>query len=513
MKILGLNLALFLIVFCFASACQANKGSNSDVRDPAVAGKFYSGSAAKLKLAIEKFLQDAIPVQVQKPIAIVVPHAGYIYSGQICADGFKQVANQKYDIIVILGTRHTNSDLQKISLYPGNGFRTPLGTAPVETNIISLLKKADPADCTLDKSLHESEHSIEVMVPFIQVVFPKAKIVPVVVGSQDMDIYIRFGQALAKVLKNKKALIVASSDLSHYPTAQDANIVDKETLAAIAGLDPTAFRATVQAHRDKNIPNLGTSACGEAPIMVAMTAAKSLGAVSGKVVSYANSGDTSVGERSRVVGYGAVVLTAEGGEKSGDVSAQPVMETVSSATLTSTDKKTLLAFARETLSRLFLTDTVPLARGFNSTLQQPRGAFVTLKKKGELRGCIGRMIGDEPLGKIVGVMAIQAAFNDRRFSQLTAEELKDIEIEISVLTPMKKVSGAGDIVVGRDGVLLDKDGYHAVFLPQVAPEQGWNREEMLDNLCRKAGLDTGCWKRGAQFSTFQAIVFSESEFK
>ena len=510
MKMLGLNLALLLIVFCFTTVCQ---GSNADVREPAVAGKFYPRSAAKLKLAVEKFLQDAVSVQVQKPIAIIVPHAGYIYSGQICADGFKQVANQKYDIVVILGTRHTSSDLQKISLYPGDGFRTPLGTALVDKNIISLLKKADPADCALDKSLHESEHSIEVMVPFIQVLFPKAKIVPIVVGSQDTQTYIRFGQALANVLKNKRALIVASSDLSHYPSAEDANTVDKETLASLAKLDPAAFLATLQAHRDKNIPNLGTSACGEAPIMVAMAAAKSMGADSGKVVSYANSGDTSIGERSRVVGYGAVVLTADEKDKSSGIFAQTKPADVSSAPLTSTDKKTLLAFARETLSRLFLTETVPLARGFNQTLQQPRGAFVTLKKNGELRGCIGRMIGDEPLGKIVGTMAIQAAFNDRRFNQLAADELKDIEIEISVLTPMKKVSGAGDIVVGRDGVLLDKDGYHAVFLPQVAPEQGWNREQMLDNLCRKAGLENGCWKEGAQFSTFQAVVFSESEFK
>ena len=135
---------------------------------------------------------------------------------------------------------------------------------------------------------------------------------------------------------------------------------------------------------------------------------------------------------------------------------------------------------------------------------------MTLKKKGELRGCIGRIIGDEPLGKLVGAMAIQAAFNDRRFNPLTADELNDIEIEISVLTPMKQVAGAADIVVGRDGVLLSKDGHHAVFLPQVATEQGWNREEMLDNLCRKAGLEAGCWKEGAQFSTFQAVVFSES---
>jgi len=513
MKILGLNLALLVIVFCFATACQANKGSGTDVREPAVVGKFYPESAAKLRGAIEKFLQDALPVKIRKPVAIIVPHAGYIFSGQICADGFKQVSNHKYDVIVVLGTNHTSSDFQKISLYSGDGFRTPLGTAPVEKNIISSLIKEDPTDCILDKSLHEREHSVEVMVPFIQVIFPKAKIVPVVVGSQDMQVCLRFGQALAKVLKNKNALIVASSDLSHYPSAEDANIVDRETLAAIAKLDPAAFRATVQAHKDKNIPNLYTSACGEAPIMAAMAAAKSLGATSGVVVSYANSGDTSVGESSRVVGYGAVVLTADGGEKNSGVSAQPIPAVVSSAALTSSDKKALLAFARETLSRIFLTDTTPLARGFNSTLQQQRGAFVTLRKKGELRGCVGRMIGDEPLVKIVGVMSIQAAFNDRRFNQLTADELNDTEIEISVLTPMKKVSGAGDIVVGRDGVLLGKDGHHAVFLPQVATEQKWNREEMLDNLCLKAGLTAGCWKEKTQFSTFQAVVFSESQFR
>ena len=513
MKILGLNLALLVIVFCFATACQANKGSDTDVREPAVAGKFYPESAAKLRLAIQKFLNDAVDVKVEKPIAIIVPHAGYIFSGQICADGFKQVSNQKYDVIVILGTNHTSSDFQKISLYPGDGFRTPLGTAPVEKNIISLLKKADPADCTLDKLLHESEHSVEVMVPFIQVVFPEAKIVPIVVGSPDMEMCARFGRALAKVLKNKRALIVASSDLSHYPSAEDANIVDRETLAAIAKLDSAAFRATVQAHKDKNIPNLYTSACGEAPIMAAMAAAKSLGAAGGVVVSYANSGDTSVGERSRVVGYGAVVLTADGAGKEISVSNQPKPVAVSTAALTSSDKKALLAFARETISRFFLTDTVPLARGFNATLQQPRGAFVTLKKNGELRGCIGRMIGDEPLGKIVGTMAMQAAFNDRRFNPLTADELNNTEIEISVLTPMKQVSGAGDIVIGRDGVLLGKDDHHAVFLPQVATEQKWDREEMLDNLCLKAGLTAGCWKEKTQFSTFQAIVFSESQFK
>jgi len=510
MKMLRLSFALLIISFSFAAACQANKGSSSDIREPAVAGKFYPESADRLKLAIEKYLQDTVWVKVKKPVAIIVPHAGYIFSGQICADAFGQVRNQSYDVIVILGTKHTSSDLDKISLYPGDGFRTPLGIAMVDKDVISLLKKADPSDCTLDKSLHESEHSVEVIVPFIQVIFPKAKIVPIVVGSQDMDTCVRFGKALAKVLKNKRALIVASSDLSHYPSAQDANIVDRETLSAVAGLDPAVFNATLQAHRDRNISNLYTSACGEAPIMAAMAAAKSLGANRGVVISYANSGDTSIGESSRVVGYGAVVLTAEGEGKDTSALVQTKPAAVS-APLGASDKKALLAFARETISRLLLTDTVPLARGFSENLRQPRGAFVTLKKKGELRGCIGRMIPDEPLCKVIGAMAIQAAFNDQRFHPLTVDELKDIEIEISVLTPMKQVAGVSDIVVGRDGVLLGKNDHHAVFLPQVATEQDWSREEMLDNLCRKAGLETGCWKQGAEFSTFQAIVFGESQ--
>lgn len=512
MKVLRLSLVLFIIIFFFSIACQANKESDMDIRKPVVAGKFYPESAVKLKLAIEEFLQDAMPAKVKKPIAIIVPHAGYIYSGQICADGFKQVANRQFDFVVILGTKHTNSDIEKISLYPGEGFRTPLGTALIEKNIISSLKKADLTDCLLDKSLHESEHSVEVIVPFVQVVFPKAKIVPIIIGLQDTQACIRFGQALAKVLKNKNALIIASSDLSHYPTSEDANIVDKDTLSAIAGLDPFVFQKTIQSQRNRNISNLYTSACGEAPIMTAIAAAKALGASSGSIISYANSGDTSIGERSRVVGYGAIVLTADVLGKNTDIMT-PATKTDEFKALTPSDKKTLLTFARKTLSRIFSTDTVPLARNFSPALQQPRGAFVTLKKKGELRGCIGRIIGDEPLGKIVGTMAIQAAFNDARFNPLTADELKDIEIEISVLTPIKPVAGAADVIVGQDGVLFNKEGHNAVFLPQVATEQRWNREELLANLCRKAGLEKECWKKNVQLSTFQAVVFSESEFR
>ena len=512
MKILRWCTVLFVISLGFAVACQANKVPDADIREPAVAGKFYPDSASKLKLAIEKFLQEAVPAKAADAVAIIVPHAGYIYSGQICADAFRQVKDKQYDVIVILGTNHTSPRFEKISLHPGTGFRTPLGIAPIEREVVSQLLAADPGDCVLDKSLHAREHSVEVVVPFVQVVFPEAKIVPVVVGSPDVAMCTRFGQAMAKVLKNKRALIVASSDLSHYPGAEDAVAVDKETLKAITKLDPAALHSVIQSRMNKRIPKLITCACGEAPIMAAMAAAKSLGATRGLVVSYANSGDVSIGDLSEVVGYGAVVLTKDVKDKNIEKSDAPSPAPLSGS-LTTSDKKALLIFARETLSRIFSTDTVPLGRGFSANLQQPRGVFVTLKKKNELRGCIGRIIGEEPLGKLAGAMALQAAFNDGRFRPVTADELREIEIEISVLTPLREVSGAAEIVVGRDGVVLVKDGHSAVFLPQVATEQKWNREEMLDNLCAKAGLPPGSWKQGAQLSTFQAVVFSEADFK
>ncbi|HAJ27693.1 MAG TPA: hypothetical protein DCG53_10700, partial [Syntrophus sp. (in: bacteria)] len=318
----------------------------------------------------------------------------------------------------------------------------------------------------------------------------------------------RFGQALGKVLKGKNALIVASSDLSHYPSHADAVAVDIPILTAIATLDPQRVQEAIKAPMNKGIANLHTGACGEGPILTAVAAAKAMGAKGGKVVSYANSGDIAIGDRSRVVGYGAVALTVD--------APQPEAAKPSSGTadeLQPGDKKALLALARKTITRYLTTETVPLARGFSPAVQEYRGVFVTLKKFGNLRGCIGRLIPEAPLGQLVGAMAIQSALNDNRFRPVTIAEMKEIEIELSVLTPMKTVPGAEDIVVGRDGVLLQKGRAGAVFLPQVATEQGWSREEMLNQLCLKAGLAKDSWRTGAEFQTFQAIVFHESEFK
>jgi AmmeMemoRadiSam system protein A len=226
------------------------------------------------------------------------------------------------------------------------------------------------------------------------------------------------------------------------------------------------------------------------------------------VASYANSGDATIGAPDRVVGYGAVVFAAGPGGTDTSALRDPA-GAIPEGPLDAGDRKALLAFARETIERYLATGTVPLPRGLPGRARRPQGAFVTLKRGEELRGCIGRLFPESPLGKTVGAMALQAAVNDPRFPPVSAEEFPGLKVEISALTPMRPVSGARDIVVGRDGVLLAKGGRTAVFLPQVATEQGWGREEMLDHLCRKAGFPDGCWKEGASFSVFQAEVFGE----
>jgi len=381
----------------------------------------------------------------------------------------------------------------------------------IDKEAVEALLAADP-DCVLDKSLHNQEHSIEVQIPFIQVLFPEARIVPVVVGSPDIGLCTRFGEALAGVLKSRRALIVASADLSHYPDADAAEDVDGKTLAAMEKLDPALLQKVTQTQMNRGIPNLHTCACGEAPVMAAMSAAKAMGASGGKVIRYAHSGDAPVGERDRVVGYGAVVYHADPPSASAKESGPPTAA-ASGAPLTDADKRALLTLVRETLTRKLSRQPVPMAQGLSPGAQQKRGVFVTLKKRGVLRGCIGRMIPDKSLPQLVGTVALQSALEDPRFRPVTLEELQDLEIEISVLTPMAPIPNADHIIVGRDGVLIRKGGRSAVFLPQVAPEQGWGRDEMLEHLCRKAGLHPGSWKEGAELLTFQAIVFSEADFK
>ena len=479
------------------------------VRPPAVAGQFYPQEPARLEAAVKAFLADAVPARGERPIALVLPHAGYVYSGQIAADGWRQAAGQAYDLVVILGTNHTTPGFSGVAVYPGAGFRTPLGVAEVDTAAAAALLAMGGA-IVADTRVHEREHSIEVQVPFAQVVLPGVRILPVVVGTEDPLALARFVQALARVLAGRHALIVASSDLSHYPDDEGSVAADRAVLTAIARMDGAGLQQVAAAQLRAGHRGLETCACGEGAIMVAMESARALGARRGIVLSRANSSDVPVGDPARVVGYGAVMFCAGRGEMDAAALDPPAAAAADTA-LGPADQKALLRLARRTLERWFATGTVPLPRGFSPAARRRQGAFVTLYAHGELRGCIGHMAEDRPLVQNVGAMALAAATEDPRFPPLEPAELRDIEIEISVLTPLERVAGPEAVVLGRDGVQIRKDGRVAVFLPQVATEQGWDRDALLENLCLKAGLAKDAWKSGAEFWTFRSIHFRESQ--
>lgn len=505
--VLYVFLLLISITSCKAENIYHKLAEADSTRYPIFAGQFYSSDSTLLSRQINVFIENAKPITTENAVAIIVPHAGYIYSGQIAADAFNQVKQNKYDLIVILGTNHTTPGFSNIAVYPKGAFATPIGSAKIDDKSAEELMKED-SNVKANLAVHAKEHSIEVQIPFIKYLFPEAKILPIIVGKSDIEMCKKFGRAIAKVAKNKKVLIVASSDLSHYPNFDDAINVDNKTLKAIASLELEKIISVTQNQLNQNISQLVTCACGEAPILAAVAVAKELGANSASIISYSNSGYIPVGNTDRVVGYGAIVLSKN------KLSVVRDIDTViidNSYKLTASDKKILLKHARKTLEQYFSVQTFPLLRDVNPKLKIKRGAFVTLKKNGELRGCIGHMSEDTPLCTIVGAMALQAAFNDTRFSPLTQQELAQVDIEISVLTPISKIKSADEIVLGRDGVIVKKGNKQAVFLPQVATETGWSKEVFLNQLCYKAGLNAGDWKN-AELFTFQADVFSESEF-
>ncbi len=504
----GLPVVGGVVTALLLSAGAAAQG----VRKPAVAGEFYPSSAAALRAAVDALVAAAPPPRGGAPIALVVPHAGYVFSGQVAADAFRQAEGEAYETIVILGPNHTDPTFDRVGVSRDRAFRTPLGDAPVDQALAAALV-AENRDAVWHDRVHAREHAIEVLVPFVQRLFPAAKILPIVVGTTDLEVCTRLGRSLATLLQGRRALLVASSDLSHYPTAADARRVDQETLAAIASLDAARVRETLARQLERGVARLETGACGEAAILTALAAARALGATHGRVVSYATSADSPAGDPARVVGYGAVVLAA--GSPGGDTGVADGLWTDGAGTadataaLTPDDRRALLAYARETIRRVVTTGTAPLARHTSPRLARRQGVFVTLRREGELRGCIGRLVPDGPLYWLTGAMALRAATSDPRFPRVQPRELDALEVEVSLLTPLSEVGSATEIVLGRDGVVLVKDGRSAVFLPEVPVEQGWSRDRLLDELCTKAGLASGCWRRGARLAVFQTDVIRE----
>jgi MEMO1 family protein len=505
-----------LVVASFAAIPSAGRLQAPPplVLPDAHAGAFYPEAPAALKAAIEGYVRDAVPTRVKDPRVLVVPHAGIIFSGQIAADAFAQTRGMAIETVILLGANHTTRSFSKASVFDGQAWATPLGTVSVDRPLAEAIVKAN-VGAVWDRTLHEREHSIAVQLPFLQVLHPRAAIVPIVIGSPDPALCERLGKTIARLTLDRRVLIVASSDLAHYPAENDARRLDAGTLEAIVSGAPASLLVrNEQDLRSAELPaapGLVTRACGLGPLLVATEAARALGAARGVVLSYANSADTVFGTPDRVVGYGAVAFAAGAG--GGDSTALAVVRPEGETTLDAADKRVLLRLARETLARQFDSETAPLPRGGSARLQRTSGAFVTLKVRGSgaLRGCVGRIAGDGPLIRLVSTMSLAAAFADRRFTPLTKRELPGVEIEVSVLTAPRQVRGAADIVLGRDGVVLQLGDRSAVFLPYVAEEQGWSRDDMLDNLAVKAGLDRSAWRdRRAKFLVFQTDTFSEA---
>jgi AmmeMemoRadiSam system protein B/AmmeMemoRadiSam system protein A len=463
------------------------------IRPAAFAGTAYPGDPEKLRAAVDGYLQAVEPVDGE-PMGLIVPHAGYDFSGPVAAYGFKQMEGVDYDVAVIISNAQDKPISTAISVGAEGGFQTPLGVVPVDQKLAKALIAAD-AHITFDPADQEGQHTLELELPFLQRVCPSCSIVPILMGNEDEATVQELASALLSVLPGRRAVVIASSDLSHYPSYQDAMTVDQATLAAIETGDPNQVRATTARLMAGGYSHLLTCACAEGPIRVMMRVARALGADTVTLLHYANSGDVPGGDKNQVVGYGAVMFWRY----------QP-------PDLTDARRTTLLTAARSAIAEYVKTGHNPEAETADPELNRRSGAFVTITENGVLRGCIGRMEAVSPLYRNVQDMAVAAATSDPRFPPLDATELDKISLEISILSPLHLITDTNQIRIGTDGLLIVQWGQEGVFLPQVPVEQGWDTDAYLSNLCLKAGLPEACWHNmNPTLYSFTATVFGEKK--
>lgn len=484
---------------------KLEKISEEDIRSPAVAGAFYPGTAGELEEMIDDYLAEVeLPELQGVPQVIIVPHAGYVYSGQVAAYGFKTLQNSGFKRAVIIGRSHT-AHFSGVAVDTNKVWSTPLGDVRVDQKFIELLEKATPV-VTTNEMYHEDEHSLEVEVPFLQRILGEdIKIVPLLFGSEDEQTIQELAKALEKLV-DQETVVVISSDLSHYPVYEDANKLDKQVIDAILTGDVEQFTSKVRELENLQTLGVATLACAEPAITTGLILAQTLH-LKPHLLKYANSGDYPIGDKYRVVGYGALVFNNPTGENIGGEDME--------RELNKAEQEMALQIARQALEAAFANyDYKPDVSGY-SVFQAKRGVFVTLKKQGELRGCIGSFEPGKSLAEVIKDMALSAAFQDSRFPPLRENELDEIKIEISALSALEKIDNPNVIEVGKHGVQVIKGSRSDVYLPQVAVEQGWDREELLDHLCaEKAGISMDAWRDGsADIYIFTAQVFGEETRK
>ncbi len=480
-----------------------------------MSGTFYPDSAKILAGRIKQFLDWA---KVQEPdediLALISPHAGYDYSGSVAGYGYKAIRGKPIQTVIIIGPSHF-ADFDGISVYPQGAWQTPLGNVPIDSDLTKALIEYHPR-ISFYESAFAREHSLEVQIPFLQIVLDNFKIVPIVMPRFSYEDCQLLSQALLEVINDRKdILIIASTDMSHYHPYDDACKIDSLTIEELKKFDPESLNIKLVS----GVCEL----CGAAPVITTLLYAKSKGADKIEILKYANSGDVT-GDRRRVVGYLSAAIYAPLRQGYGGLSPEALarrdapprrdeMSSESKDILNEQHKKRLLEIARKTIDEYVSSEKKLDFKETDAILLKNMGAFVTIHKQGRLRGCIGNIIGRQPLYLTVRDMAIEAAAHDWRFPAVSPDELKDIDIEISVLTQPKKVESVDEIKMGVHGVIAKRDSASGVFLPQVAIETGWTREEFLSNLCEhKAGLSPDAWKdKDTELHSFTAQVFGEKE--
>ena len=489
---------LLLIAAVFSTACGQNNNNGGDmivnIRKPAVAGSFYPGDKKSLETDVLKYMNNAKPESINgKIIGIVSPHAGYVYSGPVAGYAYKLLSGKKYETVVVISPSHQEF-FHGCSVYDGDAYETPLGVVKVDKELAkSIANKVE--NIYLSDKGHRikgmGEHALEVQIPFLQVALGDFKIVPIVIGDQAEENCSALGNVLGEVLKDKNVLIVASSDLSHYHPYAEAQKIDQSTVKCFETGDLKEM--------------LSSEACGHGPIYAMLLASQKLGANKNKILKYATSGDVPEGEKGRVVGYMSGISYEENGKKSGSEVGFD---------LTIEEKRELIALAKKTISDHLEGKKEADYKPQHEILSKKCGAFVTLHKNGELRGCIGQIVPMDMLYITIQNMAIAAAFEDPRFYPLKKEEYPSLEFEISVLSPFEKIKNIGEIEVGKHGLMISKNMYHGLLLPQVPTEFGWDLDTFLRQLCRKAGLGDNAYKEpGIEILKFTAIVFGEKDIK
>ncbi|UCC39383.1 MAG: AmmeMemoRadiSam system protein B [Candidatus Aminicenantes bacterium] len=471
-----------LAVLLTLSLCVSLTWSQG-IRKAVYAGSWYEKTPEKLSRQIDFFLQNVKqePLPSKSIVALIAPHAGHVFSGPVAAFSYSLVQGKDYETVVIIAPSHRYG-FEGCSIYLKGGYETPLGVAKIDEILASQISKA--SGFKYIPEAHSEEHSVEIQLPFIQKTLPQAKIVPIVMGYQIKQTISTLSNALAKILPDKNVLVVASTDMSHQLPKKRANYIDTNTASLIKDFKTNTLIRKIE--RRENIM------CGGGPVVSTLLYAQKRGDTKAHILHYADSSQYGSSENN-VVGYLAAAIYT-------DVKAPEF-------SLTPEEKKELLHIAREAIKLLVLENKLLNYEPQNSKLLTKRGAFVTLKKRSRLRGCIGFIEPVMPLYQTVIQAALYAACRDQRFSPVTPEELKDLEIEISVLSPLKKIKNPRLVKVGKHGLVISMGDKKGLLLPQVPVENQWSRETFLQQACLKSGLRPDAWKRGAEIYIFEAIVF------